>query len=128
MIEQSYRFGFEAAHELGANVADSSEGEGHDYAHVHGHSFRVTVTLRGEPGPQGWLRDFAEVRTACEGVRDVLDHRFLNRVEGLERPTLETLARWVFERLRTPLPELASVELARPSLSEAVRYVPSARA
>ena len=119
MIEQDYSFGFEAAHELGANAP-----EGHDYAHVHGHSFRVTVTLAGEPGPEGWLRDFAEVRAACEGVRDALDHRFLNRIEGLERPTLETLARWVFDRLAADLPELTVVEVARPSLSEAVRYRP----
>lgn len=119
MIEQDYSFGFEAAHELGANAA-----AGHDYAHVHGHSFRVTVRLRGEPGPQGWLRDYAEVRAACEAVRDALDHRFLNRIDGLERPTLETLARWCFERLAPALPELAMVEVARPSLCEAVRYVP----
>ena len=117
MIEQDYSFGFEAAHELGANAAP-----GHDYAHVHGHSFRVTVTLRGEPGPQGWLRDFAEVRAACEGARGALDHRFLNRVEGLERPTLEAIAAWIHARLASALPELESVEVARPSLSEAVRY------
>lgn len=121
MIEQDYSFGFEAAHELGANAAP-----GHDYAHVHGHSFRVTVTLAGEPGPGGWLRDFAEVRAACEGVRDALDHRFLNKVEGLERPTLETLAWWVFERLAADLPEVSRVTVARPSLAEAVTYRPSA--
>ena len=119
MIEQSYSFGFEAAHELGANVA-----EGHDYAHVHGHSFRVTVTLAGEPGPRGWLRDFADVRAACETVREILDHRFLNRIEGLERPTLETLATWIHARLAPTLPELVMVEVARPSLDEAVRYRP----
>ena len=117
MIEQDYSFGFEAAHELGANAAP-----GHDYAHVHGHSFEATVVLRGEPGPQGWLRDYAEVRAACEGVRTRLDHRFLNHIDGLERPTLETLARWIFERLRPALPELASVTVARPSLREAVTY------
>ena len=117
MIEQAYTFGFEAAHELGANV-----GEGHDYAHVHGHSFEVTVTLSGEPGPQGWLRDFAEVRAACEPVRAALDHRFLNRIEGLERPTLETLAAWIFARLAPALPELAAIGVARPSLRERITY------
>ena len=119
MIEQSYSFGFEAAHELGENV-----GPEHDYAHVHGHSFEATVTLRGAPGPQGWLRDFAEVRAACEAVRARLDHRFLNRVPGLERPTLETLAAYVFAALRPDLPELAEVAIARPSLKERVAYRP----
>ena len=117
MFEQSYSFGFEAAHELAQNV-----GADHDYAHVHGHSFEVTVILRGAPGPQGWLRDFAEVRAACEEVRLRLDHRFLNRVEGLERPTLERLAVWVHEALRPALPELSEVAVARPSLRERVAY------
>lgn len=117
MIEQTYTFGFEAAHELSANVA-----EGHDYAHVHGHSFEVTVLLAGEPGPQGWLRDFAAVRAACEGVRTALDHRFLNKIEGLERPTLERIAAWIADRLADAFPELAAVTVARPSLREAVTY------
>ena len=118
MYEQTYSFGFEAAHELGANAAP-----GHDYAHVHGHSFVVTVTLQADAvGPEGWVTDFADVRTACEGVRGALDHRFLNRVEGLDRPTLEVIAAWVFARLKPALPRLAAVEVARPSLGEAVRY------
>ena len=119
MIEQSYAFGFEAAHELAGNVEP-----GHDYAHVHGHSFEVTVVLTGEPGPRGWLRDFAEIRAACEDVRTALDHRFLNRIEGLERPTLERIAQWIFERLAPALPELASVGVARPSLRETITYRP----
>lgn len=120
MFEQTYSFGFEAAHELAANVSGD-----HDYAHVHGHSFEVTVTLRGASGPEGWLVDFAEVRAACDAVRDTLDHRFLNRIEGLERPTLERIAVWAFERLAPALPALASVAVARPSLRERVTYEPS---
>ena len=119
MFEQSYSFGFEAAHELAANVEP-----GHDYAHVHGHSFEATVTLRGEPGARGWLQDFAEVRAACEAVRARLDHRFLNRIEGLERPTLERLAVFIHDALRPALPALAEVAVARPSLKERVTYRP----
>ncbi|WP_051881854.1 6-pyruvoyl trahydropterin synthase family protein [Parvularcula oceani] len=120
MYEQSYSFGFEAAHELGANVAP-----GHDYSHIHGHSFRATAVLRAETlGEQGWVTDFAEVRAACEAVRERLDHRFLNKIEGLERPTLEVLAAWVFDHLKARLPALAEVEVARPTLHEAVRYRP----
>ena len=119
MFEQTYSFGFEAAHELSQNVD-----AGHDYAHVHGHSFEATVTLRGAPGSEGWLQDFAEVRAACEGVRDRLDHRFLNRIDGLERPTLERLAVWIFDALRPALPLLSEVAVARPSLKERVAYRP----
>ena len=117
--EQSYAFGFEAAHELAVNV-----GPDHDYAHVHGHSFRVTVTLAAsEAGPEGWVMDFAALREACEGVRARLDHRLLNLIEGLERPTLERLAAWIAGELSGALPALAMVEVARPSLSESVRYL-----
>ena len=120
MYEQTYRFGFEAAHELAANVEP-----GHDYAHVHGHSFEAVVTLRAAAlGPQGWVADFADLRAACEDVRGRLDHRFLNRIEGLEHPTMEVIAGWIFEKLRSELPALARVEVARPSLGERVAYEP----
>ena len=81
MYEQSYSFGFEAAHELGANVAP-----GHDYSHIHGHSFRATVVLRAETlGEEGWVTDFAEVRAACDAVRERLaflrDHPDLGHLE-----------------------------------------------
>lgn len=122
MFEQSYSFGFEAAHELGQSAA---AGPDHPYAHVHGHSFEVTVTLAAHTlSPRGWVMDFAAVREACEAVRTRLDHRFLNHVDGLETPTLEVLARWVFHELADRLPVLAVVEIARPSLRERVRYRP----
>lgn len=122
---QSYRFGFEAAHELGANVAATS---GHPYAHVHGHSFEATVFLGAEDLPaEGWIMDFAAVRAACDDVRGRLDHRLLNTIPGLERPTLEHLARFIFAHLEGQLLALTAVEVARPSLREAVRYAPSRR-
>lgn len=122
MFEQSYSFGFEAAHELGSAA---QAGPDHPYAHVHGHSFAVTVTLCADTlAPQGWLVDFADVRAACDAVRARLDHRFLNRIEGLETPTLEVLARWIHEALSPHLPAIAEVEVARPSLQERVRYRP----
>jgi len=118
-FEQRYTFHFEAAHELGSNV-DSTD---HPYAHVHGHSFQVTLFLRGEElGPKGWLTDFARVRKSGEAVRDRLDHRFLNHIEGLEVPTLEHVARYIFVAVKAEQPLLAAVEVARPSLGESVRY------
>lgn len=120
MFAQSYSFSFEAAHELGAAV---DHAEGHPYGHVHGHSFEVTVTLKADKaGPKGWIEDFAVVRAACDGVRDRLDHRFLNKIDGLAHPTLENIAVWVFDALKPTLPALSVVELARPSLRERVAY------
>lgn len=120
-FEQRYRFHFEAAHELGGNV----EGDNHPYARIHGHSFEVTLLLRGDHlGAEGWIADFAEVRRVAGSLRESLDHRFLNRIEGLETPTLEHIARHIFERGAKALPLLAAVDVARPSLGESVRYEP----
>jgi 6-pyruvoyltetrahydropterin/6-carboxytetrahydropterin synthase len=121
MYEQRYRFFFEAAHELGGNVG----GGDHPYAQVHGHSFEVLLILRGaEVGPKGWLTDFALVKAEAEALRETLDHAFLNHIEGLEVPTLENIARYIFERSRAELGALAAVEVARPSLGESARYEP----
>ncbi|MEM9233396.1 MAG: 6-carboxytetrahydropterin synthase QueD [Pseudomonadota bacterium] len=125
MFEQSYSFHFEAAHELGANVKNTPD---HPYSHIHGHSFHVTVTLAADAvGEKGWVMDFAELKAACEDVRSKLDHRFLNHIEGLERPTLENLARYIFGILSASLSDLATVDVARPSLQERVRYSPRAK-
>lgn len=120
MYEQSYQFTFEAAHDLAENV----RGEGdHPYARVHGHSFVVTVTLRaGALAPEGWIMDYAALRKACERVRDRLDHRLLNDIAGLERPTLENTAAWIFKAFAPETPALWRVEVARPTLNERVAY------
>lgn len=119
MYEQRYRFHFEAAHELGRNV-DSDD---HPYAHIHGHSFETILFLRGETlSDKGWLTDFADVRKASDAVRAILDHSYLNKIEGLEVPTLENLAKFIFDKTKPRLPALAAVEVLRPSLGEAVRY------
>ncbi|NNU15304.1 6-carboxytetrahydropterin synthase [Parvularcula sp. ZS-1/3] len=119
MFEQRYRFHFEAAHQLGANVQDKE----HPYAHVHGHSFEVYLILRGEElGPKGWLTDFSRVRQTADDIHALLDHRYLNDIEGLELPTLERLALFIFEKAKPALEKLAAVEVNRPSLGEQVRY------
>ena len=92
-------FGFESAHRL-PHVP-----EGHKCARLHGHSFRVAVHVEGPVDPElGWVVDFADVRDACEPLREQLDHRYLNEVEGLDNPTSEHLARWIWVRLVERLP------------------------
>jgi 6-pyruvoyltetrahydropterin/6-carboxytetrahydropterin synthase len=97
-------FRLEAAHRL-PNVP-----EGHKCARLHGHSFEVEVHVAGAPGAEsGWVMDFADISTAWQPVHDALDHRYLNDVDGLENPTSELLAAWIWARLADALPSLAQV-------------------
>lgn len=109
-------FGFESAHRL-PHVP-----EGHKCSRLHGHSFRVSVHVEGPVGqPSGWVMDFADIAAACEPVREELDHRYLNEIAGLDNPTSEVLARWIWARLAPALPGLAIVEV-RETCTTGCRY------
>ncbi len=100
-------FTFEAAHRLPNVPAD------HKCARLHGHSFSVDVAVRGEIGAAtGWVMDFAEVKAAWRPLHDVLDHHYLNEVEGLDNPTSERLAVWLWQRLAPALPGLCRITVA----------------
>ena len=97
-------FTLESAHRL-PNVP-----AGHKCARVHGHSFRVEIHVRGPLHPQlGWVMDFADLKAAFEPLFNQLDHHYLNDVPGLENPTSEHLARWIWQRLQPVLPQLSAV-------------------
>ena len=97
-------FTFEAAHRL-PNLP-----EGHKCRRLHGHSFRVEIHVRGAViQPEGWILDFADVKNAFKPFYDQLDHYYLNEVEGLENPTSENLAHWIWQRVRPALPGLCKV-------------------
>jgi 6-pyruvoyltetrahydropterin/6-carboxytetrahydropterin synthase len=103
-MEISKTFQLESAHWL-PNVA-----EGHKCRRMHGHSFRIDVVVDGPLDPeQGWVMDFADIGAAFAPLFDALDHRCLNEVDGLENPTSERLACWIWDRLKPNLAPLSRV-------------------
>lgn len=117
VIEISKSFLFDAAHFL------PHAPKGHPNSRMHGHSFQVVVTLRGEPdASKGWVRDLGDVAHAVEDVREALDHHTLNEIEGLSVPTLERLSAWIYAKLKPTLPELARVTVRRDSLGESCTF------
>jgi 6-pyruvoyltetrahydropterin/6-carboxytetrahydropterin synthase len=104
-LERSYRF--EAAHHL------PRVDESHPCRRLHGHSYRIEVTVTGRAGEEsGWVIDFADIDAVVEPVCAQLDHQLLNEIAGLENPTSEVLGRWLWERLATGLPGLTAVRVA----------------
>jgi len=103
-VEIFKEFTFEAAHRL-PNVAP-----GHKCARLHGHSYLVVVHVAGPVGDDsGWVRDFADLSGAMRPVLDQLDHYYLNDIDGLDNPTSEVLAQWIWGQLQPTLPELSQI-------------------
>lgn len=103
-VRLTREFGFEAAHRL------PQAPEGHKCRRLHGHSFRVEVSVDGDVDPTtGWFLDYGVIREAVEPIRLQLDHYCLNDIAGLENPTSEHVARWIWERLKAALPSLARI-------------------
>ncbi|WP_213991663.1 6-carboxytetrahydropterin synthase QueD [Sodalis sp. dw_96] len=97
-------FTFEAAHRL-PHVPD-----GHKCGRLHGHSFMVRVEITGPVDPHsGWVMDFGELKTLFSPVLQQLDHYYLNDIPGLENPTSEILARWIWRQLKPRLPLLSAI-------------------
>jgi 6-pyruvoyltetrahydropterin/6-carboxytetrahydropterin synthase len=97
-------FTLEAAHRL-PNVPP-----GHKCARLHGHSFRVEIHVAGEPDPHtGWVMDFADIKAAFQPIHDRIDHHYLNDIEGLDNPTSEILAIWIWRQLKPALPQLSRI-------------------
>jgi 6-pyruvoyltetrahydropterin/6-carboxytetrahydropterin synthase len=116
-MELSYRFAFDAAHRF-ENYPD-----GHPYRGVHGHSFQVQISVSGEPdAATGFVADFGDIEKACAKIRGALDHRMLNEVPGLEKPSLENLSVWIWDRLAPQLSSLSRVTVRRDSIGQSCTY------
>jgi 6-pyruvoyltetrahydropterin/6-carboxytetrahydropterin synthase len=103
---------FDAAHHLSA-------GPSQPYTRLHGHSFRVEATVRGEArGPVGWVADLGDLDRALKAVAGELDHGLLNEKPGLESPTLEHICIYFAERLKGDFPGLTRVVVSRPTIGE----------
>ena len=97
-------FTFESAHRLPHVV------EGHKCGRLHGHSFMVRVSVSGDLDPNtGWIMDYAEIKQHFQPIYEQLDHHYLNDIEGLENPTSEVIARWIWNKLKLSLPNLSEI-------------------
>ena len=102
----SQAFKFEAAHRL-PNVPPS-----HRCSRLHGHSYRIEVQLDGPvDAATGFVADFFDLEASFSDIMQALDHQCLNEVAGLENPTAENIAAWIWGRLKRKLAHLASVRV-----------------
>lgn len=108
-------FQFEAAHLL------PHLPETHKCRRLHGHSFQVEIVVTGEVDPSfGWVMDYADVKAAFKPLWERLDHYYLNEVKGLENPTSENLAIWIWNELKPRLPLLSEVVVAETCTAKCV--------
>ena len=104
IVRLSKSFHFEAAHDLPTFPPD------HKCRRLHGHSFRVDVIVEGEVDPaKGYLIDYGDIKQAVDPLVKRLDHFYLNKIEGLENPTSEILAKWLWDRVKPVLPQVSAV-------------------
>jgi 6-pyruvoyltetrahydropterin/6-carboxytetrahydropterin synthase len=106
-IELRKTFQFEAAHRLPMLP------ETHKCFRLHGHSFQVELVVAGETDPRmGWLVDYADISAVFKPIWEQLDHNYLNEIPGLQNPTSENVAMWIWDQLKPRLPILTEIVVA----------------
>jgi 6-pyruvoyltetrahydropterin/6-carboxytetrahydropterin synthase len=114
-MELRKSFQFEAAHLL-PHLPPT-----HKCRRLHGHSFSVELVIAGECDPKlGWLMDYAEIKAVFSPIWEKLDHHYLNEISGLENPTSENVAVWIWDQLKPRLPLLVEVIVAETCTARAV--------
>lgn len=99
-------FSFDSAHFL-PHVP-----EGHKCKEIHGHTYRMKLSFEGEMDQElGWVIDFAEIKKVVKPIVDRIDHKLLNDIEGLENPTCEVIAIWIWDQVKPLIPQLCQIEL-----------------
>jgi len=99
-------FTFDSAHAL-PNVP-----EGHKCKAVHGHTYHLKVFIEGELDSHlAWVMDFSDIKNIIKPIVDIIDHKYLNDIEGLENPTCEIIAKWLWDKIKPGIPLLNKIEL-----------------
>jgi 6-pyruvoyltetrahydropterin/6-carboxytetrahydropterin synthase len=97
-------FTFDSAHKLPKVPKE------HKCGRLHGHTFNIQVHVSGPIDPKsGWVVDFGDLKALVNPLVDQLDHNYLNEIKGLENPTSENIARWLWERIKPKLPILTKI-------------------
>ena len=107
----SKSFTFEAAHKLDTTNDIKNR-------NIHGHSFHVTVFIKGDLGSNGMILDFYTLEDIILSLKETLDHSFLNDVKGIDLPTLENIGEWIWNRLKIEVKDLYKVKIERKTCGE----------
>lgn len=112
------KFSFDAAHQL------FTMPEGHKCRRMHGHTYLCEVVCEGQVDPaKGFFMDYGDLKAVIDPVVQELDHRYLNEIPGLEVPTAEMIAKWIYDRLKPDLPSLIMLRLWE-TPNNGVEYAP----
>ncbi len=99
----------------------------HPCSRIHGHSFLIRLIIRGPVDQKiGWVMDYSDIQKAMEPILKLTDHQQLNKVQGLENPTTETLCQWIYNKLKNQLPLLHQVEIKETATTSCVYPIPRA--
>jgi 6-pyruvoyltetrahydropterin/6-carboxytetrahydropterin synthase len=109
------KYTFDCAHYL-PNVS-----EDHKCKKVHGHTYHLTLYFEGEIDLKyGWIIDFADIKKIVEPTIQLLDHTFLNEIEGLENPTCERMSEWLWNQIKPKISVLSKIKLKETPTSGAI--------
>ncbi len=86
--------------------------ENHKCRNMHGHTYKLIVFISGNAeNKNGWVMDFAVLKSTINPIIEIIDHKVLNDISGLENPTCENIARWLWVKIKEVIPELIRIEL-----------------